>query len=198
MVRVRQYMTMGALALVTVAAAACGGSDGSGGSGGAAAGAPGDGSDKDVPAADGAVIDDDGTSDPGADACEIVTVAEIEEVLGTGPVAEGHLNGAMCGWPVGQGGAAGVGGSGNVGISVTDTTRYSSTAEEAMGSMREGFGGAAVEIAGLGDEAVGDGAGMLAFRTGDWYVTVGVYRDQDPASNQAAAEELALMVLDRL
>ena len=57
MVRVRQYMTMGALALVTVAAAACGGSDGSGGSGGAAAGAPGDGSDKDVPAADGAVCE---------------------------------------------------------------------------------------------------------------------------------------------
>lgn len=194
MLRRRRYVAVAALALVANVAAACGGSDAPDGSGGAA-GAPGAGSDKDAPAADEAATAEDDKATPAVDPCEIVTVAEIQQALGTGPVDEGRLNGATCGWPVGEGGT---GDFGTVAISVTDTVQYTSTAAEGIASMREGFGGSAVEIAGLGDEAVGDGAGMLAFRSGDWYVTVGVYADQPPASSQAAAEALAHLVLGRL
>lgn len=202
MLRGRRYLAVGALALMAIAAAACGGSDESDGSGGG--GTPGGGSDKDAPVADEAATADEaaaGGGDEGeaaVDPCAIVTGAEIEGVLGTGPVAEGVLNGAVCGWPVGVDDAGRIGDFGTVAISVTDTTQFTSTAEEGVATAREGFGAAAVEITGLGDEAVADGAGMLAFRTGDWYMTVGVYAEQDPASNQAAAETLAHMVVDRL
>jgi len=192
MVRSRRYVAAVMLVLAASAVAACGGSDGSGGGGDAAGGAPGAGSDKDAPADDASASSDEDKGPMAVDPCEIVTAGEIEEVLGTGPVQEGQPNAAFCSWPVGTGGLD------TVAVSLTDTTQYGSTAEEGMNSMREGFGAAAVDIAGLGDEAVGDGAGMLAFRTGDWYATTMVLLDQDPGSNQSMAEELAHIVLDRL
>lgn len=178
-----------ALAVAAVTVGACGGADGSDGVDGAGASAA-------KPDEGGAKPDTGEAAEAGAgavDPCELITVADIEGVVGTGPVGDGHLTGEVCGWPVGEGADLG-----SVGVSVTDTTAYPRTAAEGVATMREGFGDAAVEIPGLGDEAVGDGAGMLAFRSDDWYVTVSVYVGQSVPGNQAAAEALAHIVLDRL
>jgi hypothetical protein len=191
MERGRRWLVGAAACIVAVASlSACG--DSKGGkdeerSGAASAAA----SDESGSPVDGGATAAGGEKDgAAAEPCEIVTTVDIESAVGTGPVREGELTGNTCSWPVGDGGA--------VGISLTDTADHASTAEEAVVTMRDGLGGDAVEVAGVGDEAVGDGAGMLAFRSGEWYVTVGVYTGSDGAEMQAAAEALAQLVNDRL
>jgi hypothetical protein len=39
---------------------------------------------------------------------------------------------------------------------------------------------------------------MLAVRSGGWYVTVGVYTGPEDGEEQAAADALAQLVIDRL
>lgn len=181
-----------------VAAVACGGSDGSGSAqdagGVAEAATGGDGQDAPSDQGDGGKGDGGNGDAEAISACEVVTEAEIEGFLGGGSVGEGQLVGNTCSWPVGDVGES----LDAVGVSVTDTTDFTTTAEEGVGSMRDGFGSQAIELADLGDEAVTDGAGMLAFRSGDWYVTVGVYVGQDVAANQSAAESLGHLVAGRL
>lgn len=179
-------------------AAACGGSDESGGSQDAGETAAGAGGERrqEAPSDQGAGDMGDGHKggEEAMSACEVVTEAEIEGLLGGGSVGEGQLVGNTCSWPVGPVGES----LDAVGVSVTDTAEFTMTAEEGVSSMRDGFGSQAVELADLGDEAVTDGAGMLAFRSGDWYVTVGVYVGGDLTQNQAAAESLAQLVVGRL
>lgn len=194
--------------LAVSVAAACGGSEDSGGSqdaGETPAGAGGEGG-QEAPSDQGAGDTGDGDRSTGGggdddkggagaiSACEVVTGAEIDGLVGGGSVGEGQLVGNTCSWPVGPVGES----LDAVGVSVTDTTEFTMTAEEGVTSMRVGFGSQAIELADLGDEAVSNGAGMLAFRSGDWYVTVGVYVGGDLTQNQAAAESLAHLVVGRL
>jgi len=134
-----------------------------------------------------------GASEPGeggspVDACSLLTLDEIGEIMGGVP-SQGEVEGSPapfygCRWD---------GGSFAVGVSVIS---WSST-EEARDSF-DLFLGDVTEVDGVGDAALSNILTDLAFITGSYEVTIDVLVDADDATEAAMAKEFALLVIPRL
>jgi hypothetical protein len=142
--------------------------------------------------------DDDDESDESSDACSLLTVEEAEGILGetvsgAEPSQPSPLF-AVCSWPAESTESFAI-----IVLQVLD--EFPGGAEAFHDTTLEGLeqsGEEGEEISGLGDEAVYY-AGLLQVREGDELFAISVtLADGDDASNRAATEEAAQLVLDNL
>ena len=141
-----------------------------------------------VGSADAAGALESGEGGSPVDACSLLTVEEIGEVVGTVP-SEGAAEASPapfygCRWD-----------SESSAVSVS-VISWSST-EEARDSF-DLFLGDVTEVDGVGDAALSNILTDLAFITGSYEVTIDVLVDADDATEAAMAKEFALLVIPRL